>query len=55
MKLILRLGFGLAGALILSLALTTQAGADGVADKITVNDPYVRAVPPVVKTSAAFM
>ena len=55
MKLIVRLGFGLAGALILSLALTTQAGADGVADKITVNDPYVRAVPPVVKTSAAFM
>jgi copper(I)-binding protein len=29
--------------------------AGGVADSVTVTDPYVRAVPPVVKTSAAFM
>ena len=48
-------GFGLAGTFVLSLLLAVNAGADGVADKITVNDPYVRAVPPVVKTSAAFM
>lgn len=29
--------------------------ADSMAERILVNDPYVRAVPPVVKTSAAFM
>ncbi len=55
MKLIARRVFGFAGVLIFSLALLGKAGADGVADQITVNDPYVRAVPPVVKTSAAFM
>ena len=55
MKLIARRAFGLTGALIFCLALLGKAGADGIADKITVNDPYVRAVPPVVKTSAAFM
>lgn len=41
----LHLGLGLAGGAL----------ADGVADKITINDPYVRAVPPVVTTTAAFM
>lgn len=55
MNLIVRRGFGLAGTFVLCLLLTVTAGADGIADKITVNDPYVRAVPPVVKTSAAFM
>lgn len=55
MNLIVRRGFGLAGTFVLCLLLTVNAGADGIADKITVNDPYVRAVPPVVKTSAAFM
>ena len=48
-------GFGLAGTFVLCLLVAVNAGADGIADKITVNDPYVRAVPPVVKTSAAFM
>ncbi|MCB1724119.1 MAG: copper chaperone PCu(A)C [Gammaproteobacteria bacterium] len=37
------------------LVAATAAFADGVADKVTINDPYVRAVPPVVKTTAAFM
>ena len=50
---------GLTGVLVcflLSAAfLTSNAAADGIADTITVNDPYVRAVPPMVKTSAAFM
>lgn len=42
--------------LILSTALgATTAFADGIADKVTVTDPYIRAVPPVAKTSAAFM
>ena len=50
-----RHGFGIVGTLALALALVTNAVADGIADKITVNDPYVRAVTPVVKTSAAFM
>ena len=50
---------GLTGVLISSLLstplLTSAAFADGIADKITINDPYVRAVPPMVKTTAAFM
>lgn len=29
--------------------------AQSVADTVSVTDPYIRAVPPVVKTSAAFM
>lgn len=44
--------------LALTLLLTTaafNAQADGVADKVTVTDPYVRAVPPVISTTAAFM
>lgn len=43
---------------LLSIALATLAlsvNAGGVADWVTVNDPYIRAVPPVVKTSAAFL
>lgn len=35
--------------------LSFPAAADNIADAVTVNDPYIRAVPPVVKTSAAFM
>ena len=50
-----RRGFSLVGALAMTLALAPHVAADGVADKITVNDPYVRAVPPMVQTSAAFM
>lgn len=50
---------GLTGVLVCFLLSTTfltlNAAADGIADKITVTDPYVRAVPPMVKTSAAFM
>ena len=42
-------------ALTLPLVLGARVSAEGIADRITVNDPYVRAVPPVVKTSAAFM
>lgn len=47
----------LAGTLLstLTLLFATAADADGAADKISINDPYVRAVPPVVKTTAAFM
>mgnify|MGYP001815983260 CR=1 FL=1 len=50
-----RLGFGISGAFFLGLMLFANASAEGIADKVAVNDPYVRAVPPVVKTSAAFM
>jgi len=42
----------LAGFFFLLVGVGAHAG---VADQITVNDPYVRAVPPVVKTTAAFM
>lgn len=41
--------------LAVSFALATGAAAEGIADKVKVSDPYVRAVPPVVKTTAAFM
>ena len=41
--------------LVMLCAVASGVGAEGLADKVTVNDPYVRAVPPVVKTSAAFM
>lgn len=47
--------FGISGTFLLCLMLFVNASAEGVADKVAVNDPYVRAVPPVVKTSAAFM
>ncbi len=45
------------GAVVLaaSAAYAGMGVADSVADKVSVSDPYVRAVPPVVKTSAAFM
>jgi len=55
MKFFERCMFSVIGTLALTLALVTGVAAEGVADKITVNDPYIRAVPPVVKTSAAFM
>ena len=46
-------------ALLLMAALTMlvsfTAAAENIADRVTVKDPYIRAVPPVVKTSAAFM
>jgi copper(I)-binding protein len=41
--------------LAVSFALATGAAAEGIAGKVTVTDPYVRAIPPVVKTTAAFM
>jgi periplasmic copper chaperone A len=41
--------------LLACLAFAPAAIADGVADQIDVTDAYIRAVPPVVKTSAAFM
>ena len=44
-----------AGALMLLLALSAGVSAEGIAGKVSVIDPYVRAVPPVAKTSAAFM
>lgn len=47
--------FAAFGAVIALLSSSMSVLAGGVADRITVNDPYVRAVPPVVKTSAAFM
>jgi len=46
--------YGLLAALTFTL-MAADVAADGIADQITVNDPYVRAVPPVVNTSAAFM
>ncbi len=55
MKSTKRPGRRQAGALMLLLALSAGVSADGIADKVSVGDPYVRAVPPVVKTSAAFM
>jgi hypothetical protein len=48
-------GWREAGALILLLALSAGVFAEGIAGKVTVIDPYVRAVPPVAKISAAFM
>lgn len=45
----------LVGTLLSSLFFACATFADGAADKISINDPYVRAVPPVVKTTAAFM
>ena len=51
-------GFAPRALSLVFCALVAGSGlalADGVADKMTVNDPYVRAVPPVVKTTAAFM
>ncbi len=38
-----------------SVGYATTGLAEGIADQVTVTDPYIRAVPPVVKTSAAFM
>lgn len=43
------------GTMLSAVLSHVGALAEGVADKITINDPYIRAVPPVVKTSAAFM
>lgn len=40
---------------LVALALSGSAFAQSIADRVTVTDPYIRAVPPVVKTSAAFM
>ena len=45
----------LIAALLLGTTGSLAVAAGTIADKVTVNDPYVRAVPPVVKTSAAFM
>ncbi len=41
--------------LFASILMAGSGMADGVAGKVSVTEPYVRAVPPVVKTSAAFM
>jgi hypothetical protein len=45
----------IAATMLSTVLLHVGALAEGVADKITINDPYIRAVPPVVQTSAAFM
>lgn len=42
-------------SLAMALALATGAAAEGIADKVSVTGAYVRAIPPVVKTTAAFM
>lgn len=55
MEVCFRSGHGLLGSLIVALSLCASALADGVADNVVVNDPYVRAVPPVMSTTAAFM
>lgn len=41
--------------LLVGVILYGTAVAQSVADRVSVVDPYIRAVPPVVKTSAAFM
>lgn len=48
---------GLSALLAIGLAMLSgvPASAAGVADRVSINDPYIRAVPPVVKTTAAFM
>lgn len=43
------------GLVLITAAAAGTAWADGIADKVKVNDPYVRAVPPMVTTTAAFM
>jgi copper(I)-binding protein len=48
-------GWRKVGALMFLLALSAGVSADGIAGKVSVVDAYVRAVPPVAKTSAAFM
>jgi copper(I)-binding protein len=55
MDLLCRGRLSLLTGLALSLLTGTGALAEGVADRVTVSAPYVRAVPPVVRTSAAFM
>ena len=40
---------------LIAVSVSGHVLAEGLADKVTVTDPFVRAVPPVVKTSAAFM
>lgn len=55
MNSISRGGSLLLAFLLGSLLSSGIACANDIADKVTVNDPYVRAVPPVVRTSAAFM
>jgi copper(I)-binding protein len=42
-------------AVLALLFLVPAVSAQGIADLVTINDPYVRAVPPMVKTSAAYM
>jgi hypothetical protein len=41
--------------LALIVCLIGTSYADSIAEKVTVSDPFIRAVPPVVKTTAAFM
>jgi len=55
MNLFCRDGARLLTALLSALVIGGSVFADGIADKVTVSDPYVRAVPPVARTSAAFM
>lgn len=42
-------------ASLITLGPFAGAFADGIADRVSVDEPFVRAVPPVVKTTAAFM
>ncbi len=42
-------------AILLLSFVADSSLADGIADEVTVTAPYVRAVPPVMRTSAAFM
>jgi len=55
MNLLCRAGTSLVTVLFSAFAISGGVLADGIADQVTVSDPYVRAVPPVVRTSAAFM
>ncbi|MCB1797462.1 MAG: copper chaperone PCu(A)C [Gammaproteobacteria bacterium] len=47
--------FSVVAGLALGLSVAYPVAAEGIADKVTVTDPYVRAIPPVIKTTAAFM
>jgi copper(I)-binding protein len=59
MKSLLNIRFSFAAAIaaasFFAAVLPMQAAAAEGASSISINDPYVRAVPPVTKTTAAFM
>lgn len=57
MKLLKHISLGLVAGITLGFTASSMAGGHGgmVKDKVVVDDPYVRAVPPGQPNSAAFM